>query len=198
VRIYLEVGKTWTFAGAIDWPGWCRRGRGEEAAIEAFLAYEDRYRAVVPDAPAVGELEIVGRVVGDVTTDFGAPSQTGPWDDRPLDVSARAELAAVLAAGWTALDAAVALAPAELRKGPRGGGRDRDAVAAHVAEAERAYARKLGASVPPRTSDTHRRRAISEAVRSGVAPTGWPIRYGVRRLAWHVLDHVWEIEDRSS
>jgi hypothetical protein len=25
----------------------------------------------------------------------------------------------------------------------------------------------------------------------------WPVRYAVRRFAWHVLDHAWEIEDRS-
>ena len=24
----------------------------------------------------------------------------------------------------------------------------------------------------------------------------WPARYFVRRLAWHILDHAWEIEDR--
>jgi hypothetical protein len=24
----------------------------------------------------------------------------------------------------------------------------------------------------------------------------WPARYYVRRAAWHVLDHAWEIEDR--
>jgi hypothetical protein len=24
----------------------------------------------------------------------------------------------------------------------------------------------------------------------------WPPRYVVRRAAWHVLDHAWEIEDR--
>ena len=26
----------------------------------------------------------------------------------------------------------------------------------------------------------------------------WSPRYAVRRAAWHVLDHAWEIEDRAS
>jgi hypothetical protein len=25
LRVALECGRTWTFATAIDWPGWCRR-----------------------------------------------------------------------------------------------------------------------------------------------------------------------------
>jgi hypothetical protein len=24
----------------------------------------------------------------------------------------------------------------------------------------------------------------------------WPSRYAARRIAWHALDHAWEIEDR--
>ncbi len=26
---------------------------------------------------------------------------------------------------------------------------------------------------------------------------GWPARCAARRIAWHALDHAWEIEDRS-
>jgi hypothetical protein len=29
-------------------------------------------------------------------------------------------------------------------------------------------------------------------------PNGWPHRYAARRMAWHVLDHLWEIEDKSA
>ena len=36
VRVYLEEGKHWCFAAAIDWPGWCRRANSDEAAIEAL------------------------------------------------------------------------------------------------------------------------------------------------------------------
>jgi hypothetical protein len=40
--------------------------------------------------------------------------------------------------------------------------------------------------------------ACGEPVRTG--PRGgvrWTARYYVRRSAWHVLDHAWEIEDRA-
>lgn len=30
-----------------------------------------------------------------------------------------------------------------------------------------------------------------------VVEKGWPPRYAARRIAWHVLDHAWQIEDRS-
>jgi len=26
---------------------------------------------------------------------------------------------------------------------------------------------------------------------------GWPARYAVRRIVWHVLDHAWEIQDKT-
>ena len=32
---------------------------------------------------------------------------------------------------------------------------------------------------------------------SPLAGKKWPVRYAARRVAWHALDHAWEIEDRS-
>jgi hypothetical protein len=32
---------------------------------------------------------------------------------------------------------------------------------------------------------------------SPIAGRKWPPRYAARRVAWHALDHAWEIEDRS-
>jgi hypothetical protein len=190
-RVYLEVGKTWTFACAIDHPGWQRRGKGELAALEALEDYRSRYGDAVGSAPE-GELHVVGTVVGTMTTDFGAPDVAGPWDDEPLQPG---EVVA-LDACWQALDRAVLEASAELRKGPRGGGRDRDQVVDHVREAERAYARKLGARVTPRTPWPEQRAAILAALPEA-SEQAWPVKYAVRRLAWHVLDHAWEIEDKS-
>jgi hypothetical protein len=85
-----------------------------------------------------------------------------------------------------------------LRKGPRGGGRDRDKIVDHVSEAERAYAPKAGIRVPPRTPWPEHREIILTGLRAD-DPAGakWPLRYLIRRMAWHVLDHAWEIEDRS-
>jgi hypothetical protein len=33
VDVVLEIGKKRTFAVALDWPGWTRRGRDEESAL---------------------------------------------------------------------------------------------------------------------------------------------------------------------
>ena len=46
-------------------------------------------------------------------------------------------------------------------------------------------------------------RALAAAVRGEIPTQGprggaiWPPRFFVRRVAWHVLDHLWEIEDRA-
>jgi hypothetical protein len=104
-------------------------------------------------------------------------------------------------------DRVAAAAPAALRKGPRGGGRDRDQVIDHVLGAEASYARKLGVTHRPPARDNAPAIAalrndivtVLEAPSDGSArvPTGWPPRYAARRIAWHVLDHTWEMEDRS-
>lgn len=189
-RIYLETGKTWTFAAAVEWPGWCRRGKGEEAAIEELLAYADRYAKVVGTAPDQ-ELDVVGRVKGTATTDFGAPDVRGPWDNEPLSTH---EVTA-LQKCWEYCDLVVARVSPKLQKGPKGGGRDRDPMVEHVMNAERAYGRKIGARVPPRTPWPDQRQAILDALEEPVE--AWPARYAIRRMAWHVLDHAWEMEDKD-
>jgi hypothetical protein len=104
-------------------------------------------------------------------------------------------------------DQVAAAAPAELRKGPRGGGRDRDKMVDHVLGAEAGYARKLGVKRPQPAIDDRAaiaalREALLEVLRapsdgSPPVPKGWPPRYAARRIAWHVLDHAWEMQDRS-
>jgi hypothetical protein len=209
--VLVEAGGRRTFAVAADWPGWCRAGREEAAALEALAAAAPRYRAVaaaagIPfDADPVPAFEVVDRAEGNASTDFGVPGAIFPADHGDLDVAERERSAALLAAAWAALDAVASTAPASLRKGPRGGGRDRDAVVAHVAGAEVAYARKIGLRLtrPAPGADPAPgavRAAALEVLRGTRDPDvepGWPLRYAARRFTWHVLDHVWEIEDRS-
>jgi hypothetical protein len=59
IRAYLESEKTCTWACAVDLPGWQRRGKGPEAALEALEAYRDRYAEATGDRPT-GELQVVG------------------------------------------------------------------------------------------------------------------------------------------
>jgi hypothetical protein len=199
-EIYLETGKAGkkVFACAVDWPGWERWGRTEEAAIDALASYGERYAAATgapTTGPAVTTFEVVERLPGTATTDFGAPDakatadRTRPLPDEWLDL---------LDAAWASFDRAVVASSPTLRKGPRGGGRDRDAIADHVREAERSYGRSLGGpAIKPRTPWPEQRAAIREALRHAPLDGRWPPRYALRRIAWHVLDHLWEIEDKQ-
>ena len=171
VRVGLEIGAKWVFASALDWPGWCRRGRGKHAALDALLDYAGRYAAVAGPGFAPGDLQVAGQVTGNATTDFGAPDVPGPWDAEPLGPAEADRLTALLEAGWDYLDSVVADAPAVLRKGPRGGGRDRDAIADHVRGAERSFSGKCGARVPPRTPWNQQRQTLAAALRPAL-PAG--------------------------
>jgi hypothetical protein len=216
IGVYLETGKKRTFAGAVDWPGWCRSGHDEASALQALFECRGRYAHALRTArlgfhapEALSAFAVVERVDGNATTDFGAPNVALPSDARPVSDADLRRMQTVLKACWQALDDAVRDAVGkELRKGPRGGGRDVEAIAQHVQSAEAAYLSRLGGKLQPGEADdlalTHQAvmNALGAAPREGVAPPGprggahWTLRYSVRRLVWHVLDHAWEIEDR--
>lgn len=210
----LEVGAKKVFAWAYDWPGWCRAGRTEQDALEALADYLPRYAEVAQHAglrlpkTAAKTFEVAERLPGNATTDFGAPGAIGADDRRPTDRRQAARLVKLVNAAWEVFDEVAASAPAELRKGPRGGGRDRDKMIDHVLSSDAAYARQLGVRHrPPAVGD----RAAIDALRADVLavlgapsegapprPKGWPPRYAARRLAWHALDHAWEMQDRAA
>jgi hypothetical protein len=204
-RIYLEQGQKKVFASALDWPGWSRWARTDEAAIDELMAYAERYAEVAVRAavrfPESHGVVVVERVRGDATTDFGAPSVPAAVDAAPLAATVLARQVALVRASWELLDDVAASASETLRKGPRGGGRDRDAVVDHVREAERAYVRKLGVRWPPYRSVADvasMREELTSVLLDGRAEGAWPAAYAMRRIAWHVLDHAWEIQDKSS
>ena len=213
VDVGVEATPKRVFVSALEWPGWSRAGRDEAAALAALAGSVERYAAVAraagitfaPIRPA--GLSVVERLPGTPSTAFGVPAVVFAVDRRPTDAADGERLAALVRASWTILAQVVAAAPAELRKGPRGGGRDRDAIVAHVVGAEHAYATQVGLRLPepdPRDGPAVAtvRAAIAEVLArptdGGPFPGGrWPARYAARRLAWHVLDHAWEIEDRA-
>lgn len=209
--VYLELGRKKVFAASLRWPGWCRAARDEEDALEALAHYADRYAPVAARAglrfpPQADHFEVVEQVAGSATTDFGAPSSVPDLDRRQVTAAQARRLVALVQAAWEELDAVTAASPAELRKGPKGGGRDRDAMVAHVHNAEVAYSRKLGTGITAGEVRQHgqalvRERivtALAEARRPSEDAKRWPASYGARRIAWHVLDHAWEMQDRSS
>jgi hypothetical protein len=216
IPVYLEVGGKRAFASAVHWPGWSRSGRSADEALQTLAGYGPRYARVVKRAvpafvaPAdTAGFDIVARLTGNATTDFGVPGLGLPSDKRPLKDDELERLISVQEACWSAFDrASRQAAGVELRKGPRGGGRDLDKMAAHVIDAEAAYAVKLGVRPAKSARPAALREAILAALRARArglpvanpsgAKTLWAPRYFVRRAAWHVLDHAWEIEDRAT
>lgn len=215
IHVLLEVGTKRVMASAADWPGWCRGGKDAEAALQALLDYGPRYQKIVGrsrlgfKAPAtVAAFDVTERLKGNATTDYGVPGLVAKTERRPLTATELKRLESVLKACWRALDTAVARAEGHvLRTGPRGGGRSTDGILAHVVEAEAGgYLTSLGGKAPKDADRDALRAAIlttlEASARGEIDPLGprggkrWPARYFVRRAAWHVLDHVWEIEDR--
>ncbi|MBV8527498.1 MAG: hypothetical protein JOZ75_04215 [Candidatus Dormibacteraeota bacterium] len=212
VPVGVEAGAKRVFAFAVDWPGWCRTAKTEALALEALAAYGPRYAPVAAEAgvafPKQFDLAVAARVPGTATTDFGAPDARLPGDTRPLPTAEAAHLIALMRAGWAVLDDVASRAPEALLKGPRGGGRDRDRMLDHVLGAEQAYARKLGVRLTqPATGDTAAIRTFRDVIAAALqaraadpatdSVSPWPVRYFIRRLTWHALDHAWEMEDRS-
>jgi hypothetical protein len=223
IRAYVETGSKRVFVGAEDWPGWARSGRDRDAAIDALIAYGPRYKATMKSAAAAlappadrSGVEIVERLKGDSTTDFGALGASPKSDRLDLSEGDAKRLVTLLRAAWRAFDrSADAARGKSLRKGPRGGGRSSQAIVRHVMEAEAAYLAKLGASYRKITQSTDvdaemadiraeavklfRSRARGEpAPRTPRSGSLWTPQYFARRSAWHALDHAWEIEDRTT
>jgi hypothetical protein len=195
-RVYVESGAKRAFASAADWPGWCRSGKTEEAALQALAEYAPRYAPIAKlarlDFPKdASGFDVVERLKGNATTDFGAPGIPARDESKPKSAQETERLASLVEACWKYLDMVRDRAPESLRKGPRGGGRDREKMYAHVLESEMGYARQIGVRIKEPDRD-----ALREAFRSPDKDAKWPLAYAMRRIAWHALDHAWEMEDR--
>lgn len=211
--VYVEAGNKRVFACAFDWPGWCRSAKDEAGALAALASYASRYapvakRARQPFSPSAdAKFRVVERIQGSANTDFGVPHEIPKKDRSPLTAADGKRLAALVRAAWAVFDDVASKAPQSLKKGPRGGGRDRDVIIDHVVGADGIYARKLGLQMPvPARTDRSAIKAFRAAVLEALASPskggplvekGWPQRYAARRIAWHALDHAWEIEDKS-
>ena len=77
-------------------------------------------------------------------TDFGAPGEIAAGDYDPLPGGEADRIAALVEASWAVFGDVARAAPAQLRKGPRGGGRDTDQIIEHVIGAEASFGRKIG------------------------------------------------------
>ena len=210
IAVSVEAAPKKAFAKAVDWPGWARSGKTAELALAALAGSASRYAVVAAEAGEAfdpGAFGVVEETGGGSGTEFGVPSAITDLDRRPVTAAEAERLARLVEAAWTVFDRVAASAPAELRKGPRGGGRDRDKMIGHVVESDWYYAREMGIrekqpDAADRDAVAAMRAAMLEVLRrpsdgSPLAGRKWPPRYAAARIAWHALDHAWEMEDRS-
>jgi len=218
LRVLIEEaprGKRWV-AIAGDWPGLERNGKSEDEAVEKLRAYVPRYLAIARRVRLGAELErqkdtaVVGRHTGTGSTDFWGISFAPSAEDRePVDDATFERRLSLLRAAWAEFDDVAKRVSAELRPGPRGGGRARDEIVGHVLRVESGdFARRVNVPEPAEWEEllpakgraAHRDRFV-EAMRlwraEGRQLGKWTIPYLLRHTAYHVLDHTWEMEDRD-
>jgi len=215
VRVMIEQGKSKrVVACAFDWPGWDRSTRTGGDVLAVLGAYRTRYAEVAALAGygtefgAAGEFEVTERLDGIGMTDYYGVSgrAAAPEKDPMTDADCERKIA-LLQASWRTFDEFAARVSAELRKGPRGGGWEKERIIRHVNGAEiDEFAPKVGVKVPLETRDDARalrayREAFVEGIREHHARSeparSWPLQFLIRRCAWHMLDHAWELEDRD-
>jgi hypothetical protein len=218
VRTVIERGTKGKRAVAfsIDWPGWSRGARTAELALETLEAYRDRYRTVASLAgmarefDAAGSLEIVEDKVGTGSTDFwGMSFSPASTEQEPLSEAELERAITLLRACWAFFDSVAARVSPEMRKGPRGGGRDRNRIIRHTIRTEsEEFAKQIGLRIPEEAALTpdglqEHRWAYAEAMRAYNAGEvkrrmrSWTLPYLIRHSADHTLDHAWEMEDKD-
>ena len=215
MRVTLEIGPKGkkVVAVAPDWPGLERGAKTEQAAIEHLRSYVPRYAAVTKRAGMETEfatipvIDVVERYPGTGSTDFwGISFAYSGIDQQAISSEALERELTLMQACWAFFDDVRLRVPAELQRGPRGGGRDRDKIVRHVFANEQDWVKKLDVITPDEAMLTAEgmnahRDDYCNAIRafhsqSKMART-WPLRYLVRHTAYHTLDHAWEMEDKD-
>ena len=203
-------------AFALDWPGWSRGAKTHEVALETLETYRARYRPIATLAgmasefDASGALEVVEDKVGTPSTDFWAISfAPSSSETDPMEKAALERGITVLRACWAFLDSVGARVSAEMRKGPRGGGRDRDEIIRHQFRVESLdFAKQVGIQMPDgpilagKELAEYRENYIAgmRAYNAGEVTRrmrSWTLPFLIRHSAFHTLDHAWEMEDKD-
>ncbi|HEY7942369.1 MAG TPA: hypothetical protein VID25_10510 [Candidatus Limnocylindrales bacterium] len=218
VRTVIERGPKGKRAVAfsLDWPGWSRGERSAELAVETLESYRARYRAIADLAgmggefDAAGPLEVVEDRVGSGSTDFwGISFQPASTEQGPLSTAEFERRITLLRACWAYFDAVAARVSPEMRKGPRGGGRDRDRIVRHTIRTESEdFAKQVGLRIPEEGALTpdglrqHRETYVAamRAYNAGQIERrmrSWTLPFLIRHSAFHTLDHAWEMEDKD-
>lgn len=203
-------------AFSIDWPGWSRGAKTAELALETLEAYRERYRAVASLAKmsaefdAAGRLKIVEEMAGTGSTDFwGISFAPSSFERGPLSEAELERATTLLRASWAFFDRVAARVSPEMRKGVRGGGRDRDHIIRHTIRTESEdFAKQVGLRVPeggaltPAGLREYRKKYLAaiRAYNAGKVERrmrSWTLPFLIRHSAFHTLDHAWEMEDKD-
>jgi hypothetical protein len=215
MRVTLEIGPKGkkVVAVAPDWPGLERGAMTGEAAIERLLSYVTRYATVAKLAGM--EAAFANRPVADVVEQYPGVGSTDFWgisfafssiDQQAMPDEALERELALMRACWAFYDAVRGRVSAELQRGPRGGGRDRDLIFRHTFANELDWAKKLAlpgsreAMLTGEGLHLHRDSycsAIRDFHSQDKMARNWPLRYLIRHTAYHTLDHAWEMEDKD-
>ncbi len=215
LRVTLEIGPKGkkVVAVAPDWPGLERGAKSEEAAIERLESYLPRYAPVAKLAgmeaefAAITSVDVVERYPGVGSTDFwGISFAFSGIDRQDLSSDELERELTLMQACWAFFDDVRSRVSAEMQKGPRGGGRDRERIVGHTIRTELEWAKKVGIPIPQDVALNGeglqaRRDAYRNAIQAfhaeGKMARTWPLRYLVRHTAFHTLDHAWEMEDKD-
>ena len=217
-RVMLEIGPKGkkVVAVAPDWPGLERGAKTAEDAIERLRSYIPRYSQVAKLAKmntefdAIKNIHVVEQYPGTGSTDFWGISFAFSNIDKQTmsDETLERELA-LMQACWRFFDDVRKRVSAEMQKGPRGGGRDRDHIVRHTLSAEQDWAGGVGVQVPDDAMLTDKAlKAYRDAYCQGIRDyhsqgkwagnrAKWPLRFLIRHTAFHTLDHAWEMEDKD-
>ena len=219
VRTVVERGTKGkrSVAFSLDWPGWSRGAKTPELALETLESYRERYRPVAALAGFAREFDVAGPVevvedrVGTGSTDFWgisfSPSSTER--DDPMDDAVLERGITILQACWAFFDGVAARVSSEMRKGPRGGGRDRHRIIRHTIRTESEdFAKQVGLRIPEEATLTpaglleHRKTYVAamRAYNAGQVEKrmrSWTLPFLIRHSAFHTLDHAWEMEDKD-
>ena len=218
IRTVVERGpkEKRAVAFALDWPGWSRGAKTPEQALQTLEVYRERYRPITQRAglaeefDGAGPLVIVEERVGTGSTDFwGISFSPSAAEHGPMAAADLDRGIALLRACWAFFDGVAARVSPEMRKGPRGGGRDRDRIVRHVVRTESEdFAKQVGLRIPeeaalsPEGLRDHREAYVAamRAYNAGEAPRqmrSWTLPFLIRHSAYHTLDHAWEMEDKD-
>ncbi len=141
IRVTLEIGPKGKRVAAVapDWPGLERGSKTGEDAIATLRAYMPRYARVAALAEmdaefaAIKNVNVVEQYPGTGSTDFwGISFAFSSIDQQGMSADELERELRLMQACWAFFDDVRRRVSAEMQKGPRGGGRDRDSIVRHT------------------------------------------------------------------